>query len=143
MIKDRLTFFMFLFMGIGLFISSIALSYRSLNVLFTYEVTSGKLIDFAEKLKKDNKTGLSTQYFSPIYQFYDRKGNLHTINSGEYSNSKSFSSTRAKIYYNKEFPEISVTGIFQLYIVPLISIFFCIVCLGMAYVFRKPAVPFR
>ncbi len=111
-----------------------------MRVITTYETTEGVIIDFQEKWKKDKDSGKETLLYAPIYEYNDKKGNTYKINSGEYSSSTSFKSVKQKIYYEKDFPEIAITGMFQLYIVPCISMFFCIVCFFTAYIVRKPAI---
>ncbi|KPH13469.1 DUF3592 domain-containing protein [Chryseobacterium sp. ERMR1:04] len=138
--KDKLTVVLFSIIGISLLFSSIFLTYRSIKVITTYETAEGVVIDFQEQLKKDKDTGRETLLYAPIYEYQDKKGNTYKVNSGEYSSSKSYSAVRQKIYYEKDFPDMAITGMFQLYIVPCISIVFCLICFLVVYFARKPSV---
>lgn len=140
MSKSRLTFILFLLLGIGLLFPSVFLTFRSIKIISSYETTEGMLVDFKEKWKENKETGEEYPLYAPVFKYFDTSGKTHTIISGEYSSSKSLSSVRQKIYYEKNYPDIAVTGIFQLYFVPLISVFFCLICLITAYIIRKPAI---
>lgn len=138
--KDKLTSLLFLIIGIILLFPSVFLTFRSIKIISSYEATQGKLVDFNEKWKKNKDTEEEYLLYAPIFEYQDQNGKTYTINSGEYSNSKALSTITQKIYYEKDHPEIAVTGIFQLYIVPLIAVFFSFICLITAYICRKPAV---
>jgi hypothetical protein len=138
--RDRLTSLLFLIIGVILLFPSIFLTFRSFRIISSYETTQGKLIDFKEKWKRNKDSGEEYLLYAPVFEYQDVEGKIHIINSGEYSNSKALSTLTQKIYYEKDHPEVAVTGMFQLYIVPFIAIFFCFICLITAYICRKPGV---
>lgn len=135
--KDKLTSLLFLILGIGLILPSIIFSFNTIKILTTYQATKGILIDFYEKEKEDKKTGTTYILYAPIYEYFDKRGNRYTINSGSYTNMTSLINKESKIYYDENFPQLAVTSSFQLYGIPLISIFFCVVCLITAYIVKK------
>ncbi|MGE4512467.1 MAG: DUF3592 domain-containing protein [Chryseobacterium sp.] len=138
--KDKLTSLLFFIIGIILLFPSIFLTFRSIKIISSYETAQGKLVDFTEKWKKNKDTEEEYLLYAPVFEYRDNIGKTYKINSGEYSNNKALSTITQKIYYKKDHPEIAVTGIFQLYIVPSIAVFFCFVCFITAYICRKPAV---
>ncbi|MFY7816470.1 MAG: hypothetical protein ACOVRK_14915 [Chryseobacterium taeanense] len=138
--KDKLTSLLFFIIGIILLFPSIFLTFRSITIISSYETAQGKLVDFTEKWKKNKDTEEEYVLYAPVFEYRDNIGKTYKINSREYSNNKTLGTITQKIYYKKDHPEIAITGIFQLYIVPFISVFFCFVCFITAYICRKPAV---
>ncbi|WP_313376605.1 DUF3592 domain-containing protein [Chishuiella sp.] len=142
MSDNKIIFLFCSFLSLSLLTGLVFSIRHTVNVLTTYEVTEGTLVDFDQKTEeeKDNgKTRIRTLY-SPIYEYTDKNGKKYTINTGDYSSRKSFNATHQKVYYEEEFPEVAVSGNFELYYVPGILIFFFTIITLVAILYRKPNV---
>lgn len=116
--------------SLGLLIAFILFSVSLIKILTSYEKTKGNLIDYTERINEDE--GAVSYSYAPIYSYEDYKGKSHTVSTFEFQKNRASLSKNATIYYDREFPENAVLGLF-VFIIPFIILFFLIICVIVTF----------
>lgn len=131
--KNKIKNLVFGSIGIVLLLWFLKLSYTSLVVLTTYESAKGKLIDY-DKQYSINEKGTNQTSYAPVYEFQDKNGVRSDLCTEIYSSGTFIYSNITTIFYKAGNLNDSYSTS-NLIFLPLVLLFFIVLCFALIFYF--------